>query len=270
MKINLHKQKNVGILVMKRVRDRILCSNIIHFLLAMLVQAKNSKGFTLVELIVVITILAILATIGFLSLQGYTSDAKDAKVRANIRTVTSALVNEQAMSSNTISNYIDTTNATTYQVANTGTGAAYSGTAVINFANPNSSTGSYFVGEVKPSALRIDATKFFDTPTTSTNGTTPKPFAIGAYNLSEVVNGKTRVRPMFQVAGTIKGSAQTAVVEGNYGTGAATDVPGLIGVDTSKVTGAVPVTALYNSVSNSSIYDVVVNGSTTNYPYNLN
>ena len=103
------------------------------FLLSMLVQAKNSKGFTLVELIVVITILAILATIGFLSLQGYTSDAKDAKVRANIRTVTSALVNEQAMSSNTISTYIDTTNASTYQVASTGTGSAYNGAYVINF-----------------------------------------------------------------------------------------------------------------------------------------
>ena len=75
---------------------------------------------------------------------------------------------------------------------------------------------------------------------------------------------------MFQVAATIKGSAQTAVVEGNYGTGAATDVPGLIGVDTAKVSGATAVTALYNGASNTSIYDVVINGSTTNYPYNLN
>ncbi|MFB0964433.1 MAG: prepilin-type N-terminal cleavage/methylation domain-containing protein, partial [Patescibacteria group bacterium] len=63
----------------------------------MLVQAKNSKGFTLVELIVVITILAILATIGFLSLQGYTSDAKNTKTQANLRTVSSSLVNEQAI-----------------------------------------------------------------------------------------------------------------------------------------------------------------------------
>lgn len=240
------------------------------FLLSMLVQAKNSKGFTLVELIVVITILAILATIGFLSLQGYTSDAKDAKVRANIRTVTSALVNEQAMSSNTISTYIDSnaTAVTAYSIGSTGTGAAYSGASVIDLAGVNG-TGSYFVGEIKPSALRIDATKFFDTPTTPANAS-PKPFPVGAYNLSEVVNGKTRVRPMFQVAGTIKGSAQTAVVEGNYGTGAATDVPGLIGVDAAKVTTATAVTALYNGVSNSAIYDVVVNGSTTNYPYNLN
>ncbi|MFZ3232106.1 MAG: type II secretion system protein [Patescibacteria group bacterium] len=233
----------------------------------MLVQAKNAKGFTLVELIVVITILAILATIGFLSLQGYTSDAKDAKIRANLRTVTSALVNEQAMSNNTIDTYIQT--GATYQIATTGTGSAYNGASTLNFAFSNG-TGSYFAGEVKPSALRIDATKFFDTPTSATNGTAPKPFAVGAYNLSEVVNGKTRIRPMFQVAGTIKGSAQAAVVEGNYGTGGINDVPGLIAVDSAKVTGATAVTALYNGASNTTIYDVVINGSTTNYPYNLN
>lgn len=34
-------------------------------------------GFTLVELVVVITVLAILATVGFVSLQGYTVDARD-------------------------------------------------------------------------------------------------------------------------------------------------------------------------------------------------
>lgn len=38
---------------------------------------KNNKGFTLVELIVVITILAILWTIAFISLQWYSSDARD-------------------------------------------------------------------------------------------------------------------------------------------------------------------------------------------------
>ena len=34
-------------------------------------------GFTLVELVVVITVLAVLAAIGFISLQGYTVDARD-------------------------------------------------------------------------------------------------------------------------------------------------------------------------------------------------
>ena len=38
---------------------------------------KKMSGFTLVELIVVITILAILGTIGFISVQGYTSSARE-------------------------------------------------------------------------------------------------------------------------------------------------------------------------------------------------
>ncbi len=77
----------------------------------MLVQAKNTKGFTLVELIVVITILAILATIGFLSLQGYTQDAKETKTVANLRTISSSLVNESAISGNTLGSYITDTAA---------------------------------------------------------------------------------------------------------------------------------------------------------------
>ncbi len=40
---------------------------------------QNKKGFTLVELIVVITILAILWTIAFISLQWYSSEARDSK-----------------------------------------------------------------------------------------------------------------------------------------------------------------------------------------------
>ncbi|MDP2090595.1 MAG: prepilin-type N-terminal cleavage/methylation domain-containing protein, partial [Candidatus Gracilibacteria bacterium] len=40
-------------------------------------KGKNNNGFTLVELIVVITILAILGTIAFISLQGYSTQARD-------------------------------------------------------------------------------------------------------------------------------------------------------------------------------------------------
>ena len=85
---------------------------------------KQNTAFTLVELIVVITILAILGTIAFLSLQGYSQDAKNSKVSSDIRTLISVV--ETAASRN---NSFDMINL----VANPGTygTAASSGT----FAN---------------------------------------------------------------------------------------------------------------------------------------
>ncbi|MFZ3232928.1 MAG: type II secretion system protein [Patescibacteria group bacterium] len=57
----------------------------------------SSHAFTLVELIVVITILAILATIGFLALSGYSQDAKDSAMKANLRSVMTAISSESVM-----------------------------------------------------------------------------------------------------------------------------------------------------------------------------
>ena len=64
-------------------------------------------GFTLVELIVVITILAILATVGFLSLSGYSDDARTATVKANVRTVYSAILTESTTTGNSPRYYVD-------------------------------------------------------------------------------------------------------------------------------------------------------------------
>ncbi len=64
------------------------------------------SGFTLVELIVVITILAILATIGFLALSGYSQDAKDSAVRANVRSVQTAISSESAITGNSARFYV--------------------------------------------------------------------------------------------------------------------------------------------------------------------
>lgn len=68
--------------------------------------AKKFSAFTLVELIVVITILAILATIGFLALSGYTQDARDASVKANVRSVYSAIAAESALTGNSPRFYV--------------------------------------------------------------------------------------------------------------------------------------------------------------------
>jgi len=45
---------------------------------------NTKKAFTLVELIVVITILAVLGTIAFISLQGYSGEARDSKRLQNV------------------------------------------------------------------------------------------------------------------------------------------------------------------------------------------
>ena len=53
---------------------------------------RNTKNaFTLVELIVVITILAILGTIAFISLQGYSADARNSKRTSDIGNIQSAI-----------------------------------------------------------------------------------------------------------------------------------------------------------------------------------
>jgi prepilin-type N-terminal cleavage/methylation domain-containing protein len=53
---------------------------------------RNTKSaFTLVELIVVITILAILGTIAFISLQGYSADARNSKRTSDIGNIQSAM-----------------------------------------------------------------------------------------------------------------------------------------------------------------------------------
>lgn len=181
---------------------------------------KATKGFTLVELIVVITILAILATIGFLSLQGYTQDAKETKTVANLRTVASSLVNESAITGNSFEYYMST-----------GSENALANDDYTIYGTSASLTGgvNYNAGKVKASALKIDGSKFFDKDTA---GNTEE-FRVAAVTLSETVNGKTRQRASFQVAGTLKGTTgETALVEGTFApqTG---DVQGLITIETA-------------------------------------
>ncbi|MDD2871264.1 MAG: fibrinogen-like YCDxxxxGGGW domain-containing protein [Candidatus Gracilibacteria bacterium] len=54
-------------------------------------QCRNTKAFTLVELIVVITILAILGTIAFISLQGYSTNARDSTRISDISSIKTSL-----------------------------------------------------------------------------------------------------------------------------------------------------------------------------------
>ena len=54
-------------------------------------QNKQTKAFTLVELIVVITILAILWTIAFISLQWYSRDARDSVRQSDIANIVKSM-----------------------------------------------------------------------------------------------------------------------------------------------------------------------------------
>ena len=56
-----------------------------------MIKSKNSKGFTLVELIIVITILAILASIWFTSFQGFSADARDTKRKSELGQIRDAM-----------------------------------------------------------------------------------------------------------------------------------------------------------------------------------
>ena len=69
-------------------------------------KVRKISGFTLVELIVVITILAILATVGFLALSGYSQDARDSAVKANVRSLQTAITSEAAVTNNSPRYYV--------------------------------------------------------------------------------------------------------------------------------------------------------------------
>lgn len=73
---------------------------------------RNTKSaFTLVELIVVITILAILGTIAFISLQGYSADARNSKRTSDLSGIVSSLTIKLATGMRIFSLMADDTSA---------------------------------------------------------------------------------------------------------------------------------------------------------------
>lgn len=51
---------------------------------------KTSKGFTIIELLVVIAIIAVLAAVVLVNVTGYINKGKDAAIKANMSTITTA------------------------------------------------------------------------------------------------------------------------------------------------------------------------------------
>lgn len=62
-------------------------------------KLREARGFTLVELIVVITVLAILATVGFVSMGGYSKDARDAAREYDTSLIGKAISSQSALGS---------------------------------------------------------------------------------------------------------------------------------------------------------------------------
>ena len=84
---------------------------------------RNTKkqAFTLVELIVVITILAILGTIAFISLQGYSQDAKNSKVSSDLGTLASAIEISNTKGATDIKSILDNGKNTNVELTNSST-----------------------------------------------------------------------------------------------------------------------------------------------------
>lgn len=169
---------------------------------------KVQKGFTLVELIVVITILAILATIAFISLQGYSQDARNSKVASDLRTIASSIETSNTQGNTTVSSILDDTkNTNVDSLASTG---ATFGSGIVLHANNHNVGGVNFV------ALKQNGADFKDT------SSTPRDY-VYAY-------ASTGSRAYYQLAGevTLTSGANEVYVKGNYIEEITADADGLV------------------------------------------
>ncbi len=190
--------------------------------------SKRFSAFTLAELIVVITILAILATIGFLALSGYSQDAKDVSVKANVRSVQTAISSESAISNNSPRYYVVHDS-----------GAALSGAFVYLDGTPTTLTGgawnspdtNYSAGNPDYAKLKLNPEKFkvarnetnsllsaaLDRIAAVSAAYDAKYLTVGAMDAvaGSASGGKKRSVSYFQVAG-ISPATGAISVSGNY------------------------------------------------------
>ena len=110
---------------------------------------KNTKrAFTLVELVVVITILAILGTIAFISLQWYSSDARNSKRTSDLKNIEKAMSMKLVNGSNLLGLIADTSSAWTFSIA-----------------GKDGATDDYKAGKLSYSAMGIKEADFKDPST---------------------------------------------------------------------------------------------------------
>ncbi len=147
----------------------------------------SNKGFTLVELIVVITILAILGTIGFLSLQGYSANARDSKRTSDLRSLSTSVTTQA-------------TSGVAYTAFANSTASGGLALASAPLAGKTPSATEYVGGIPNYTTLGVDAGKFKDPQ--------GQDYKVGTSTLAGGV---------FQFAATLEaGGTPTSAVNGNY------------------------------------------------------
>ena len=175
---------------------------------------RNTKSaFTLVELIVVITILAILGTIAFISLQGYSAEARDSKRLSDVASIAKKVSLQVAgRDAKTVDEFLGWTPAAHNMEGGTaGSTATATGDTL--------DTTNYGAGDIDFAALQESGADFKD----------PKGNSY-VYAYATVSGGN-----YFQVAATLEEPSKARVV-GNYVEGQASDVDSLISASTADDT----------------------------------
>jgi len=158
-------------------------------------RKSTRSAFTLVELIVVITILAVLGTIAFISLQGYSADARNTKRTSDVNNIQSAISIKTAEGGGIMA---FTTNVAAKRLAD----------STAQLAGADATSTNYDAGNPNYTALGVKADEFKDP-----NG---QDYSIAT---TTTAGGRLEIAASIEIDG-----AKEALVKGTYSSRASADV----------------------------------------------